>query len=201
MVGYFRPDTLDEAVKLLSGRPDLCVLAGATDVYPAKTQRAGWGHMSHADILDISGIARLRGIEDRGTHRRIGATTTWSDIVAAALPPISMGRRRLRARDRRHSNPEPRNDRGQHLYEMLLAGELHPVPVGARCGGRSSLVSGGGAPIADGSPSLVSTASFFTGYRKTVVSGGTGLVTGIRIPKQQGHGAFLTPKTTTITDP
>ncbi len=189
MVGYFRPDTLDEAVALLSGRPDLCVLAGATDVYPAKTQRAGWGHMSHADILDISGIARLRGIEDRGTHWWIGATTTWSDIVAAALPPILDG---LKAAAREIGGIQIQN-RGTiagNICTASPAGDSIPCLL-ALDAEVEVLWSRAEAQIADGSPSQVPMASFFTGYRKTVVSGGAGLVTGIRIPKQQGHGAFL----------
>jgi CO/xanthine dehydrogenase FAD-binding subunit len=43
------------------------------------------------DILDISAIASLRGIDDADSHWRIGATTTWSGIIAAGLPPLFDG--------------------------------------------------------------------------------------------------------------
>jgi N-methylhydantoinase B len=62
------------------------VLAGGTDVYPAKAARAGWGDMRHADILDISAVPGLRGITEEAGAWRIGALTTWSDVIRAELP-------------------------------------------------------------------------------------------------------------------
>ena len=38
------------------------------------------------DILDISGIDSLRSINIEKQFRRIGATTTWSDIIKSELP-------------------------------------------------------------------------------------------------------------------
>lgn len=58
------------------------VIAGGTDHYPARVGRA-----LTDDLVDITGIAALRGIEERADHWRIGATTTWTDIVRADLPP------------------------------------------------------------------------------------------------------------------
>ena len=74
-----------------SARQDVTVLAGGTDVYPAKTTRAGWGETRHRDVLDISRIPDLRGIEDRGDHWWIGALTTWSELIKAELPPLFDG--------------------------------------------------------------------------------------------------------------
>ena len=54
MVAYHRPDAGGGAGDPRSG--DVTVLAGGTDVYPAKAARAGWGDMRHADILDISAV-------------------------------------------------------------------------------------------------------------------------------------------------
>jgi CO/xanthine dehydrogenase FAD-binding subunit len=82
---YLRPSTQSEAVAALA-RGGLTVLAGGTDYYPAKV-----GKPLSNDILDISAIASLRGIDDAGSHWRIGATTTWSDIIAATLPPLFDG--------------------------------------------------------------------------------------------------------------
>ena len=51
----------------------MTVLAGGTDVYPAKAARAGWGDMRHADVLDISAVPGLRGIAEEAdalAHRR-----------------------------------------------------------------------------------------------------------------------------------
>ena len=85
MVAYHRPVTLEEALAIRAAGP-VIVLAGGTDVYPAKAARAGWGDMRHADILDISAVPGLRGIAEEPQGWRIGALTTWSDIIRAELP-------------------------------------------------------------------------------------------------------------------
>ncbi len=78
---YLRPSTLTEAIIGLSG-PDLRVLAGGTDLYPA-AQGAALG----GTVMDIAGLPGLRGISDTGGGLRIGACTTWTDLVKADLPP------------------------------------------------------------------------------------------------------------------
>jgi CO/xanthine dehydrogenase FAD-binding subunit len=77
---YLRPTDLAEALTALAQAP-LTVLAGGTDFYPARV-----GRPIDDDILDIGALAGLRGIGDAGDHVRIGAATTWSDILAAELP-------------------------------------------------------------------------------------------------------------------
>lgn len=77
---YLRPKKLVDALAALAERP-LTVLAGGTDFYPARV-----GRPLDDDILDISALAELRGIGDAGDHYRLGATTSWSQIIAAPLP-------------------------------------------------------------------------------------------------------------------
>ena len=67
------------------------MLAGGTDVYPAKAARAGWGDMRHADVLDITAVPGLRGIAEEAGSWRIGALTTWTDLIRAELPPLFDG--------------------------------------------------------------------------------------------------------------
>ena len=90
MVAYYRARTLEEALTVRQSRP-VVVLAGGTDVYPARAARMGWGDLAHADILDITAIAGLRGVAEAGDHWRIGALTTWTDLVRADLPPLFDG--------------------------------------------------------------------------------------------------------------
>src|SRR4051812_29769074 len=90
MVQYFRPRRLEEALAIRAGR-DVTILAGGTDVYPAKTTRAGWGHMQHKDVLDISALPGLDAITETESHWRFGAMATWSDLIRAALPPCFAG--------------------------------------------------------------------------------------------------------------
>lgn len=90
MPAYFRPRTLDEALEIRASRP-ITILAGGTDVYPARTARVGWGDMAHPDVLDISAIAELRGIAVTETHHRFGSLVTWTALKHAALPAAFAG--------------------------------------------------------------------------------------------------------------
>ena len=93
MTAYLRPATLDEALAIRAGE-DVTVLAGGTDVYPAKAARAGWGDMRHADMLDITAIAgparHRRGAASAGASAR---STTWTDADRA---PAAAAVRRLK---------------------------------------------------------------------------------------------------------
>lgn len=78
---YARPGTIEDALALLAQRP-WRLLAGGTDVFPAQGNRP-----FRDDILDLNGIATLRGISRDAAGIRIGARTTWTDIARADLPP------------------------------------------------------------------------------------------------------------------
>lgn len=78
MPSYARPSRLQDALGLLAGGGSV-VLAGGTDLYP------GAGVALAGDLVDLGGVAELRGIS--GDGQRIGAATTWSEIAEAALPP------------------------------------------------------------------------------------------------------------------
>jgi CO/xanthine dehydrogenase FAD-binding subunit len=86
MGSYLRPSRLEDALTALA-RPHV-VLAGGTDFYPARVGRA-----IDEDVLDIAGIAVLRGISADAAGWRLGATTTWSDLFEADLPPLFDGLR------------------------------------------------------------------------------------------------------------
>jgi CO/xanthine dehydrogenase FAD-binding subunit len=77
---YTRPSDLEDALGLLA--EGARVVAGATDIFPGAGESPPRG-----DYVDVTNIAALRGVRLQGNAVRIGATTTWSDIVAADLPP------------------------------------------------------------------------------------------------------------------
>ena len=85
MGSYLRPVELDEALAALAARPRV-VLAGGTDYYPSRV-----GRSVDDDILDITGLSALRAIAQRGGFWRIPALATWSDVIAANLPPLFHG--------------------------------------------------------------------------------------------------------------
>ena len=166
MPAYLRPASQSEALAALAqGR--LTVLAGGTDYYPARV-----GTPLADDILDISAIAALRGIREDADHWRIGATTNWSELIAAALPPLFDGLK-------------------------LAAGEIGGVQIqnAGTIGGNLCNAS----PAADGVPPLlaldarveiadtagstsVALADFILGNRKTLLRPDQ-LLTAILIPK------------------
>jgi CO/xanthine dehydrogenase FAD-binding subunit len=84
MGDYLRPASLEEALQALA-RP-WTVLAGGTDFYPARVGRA-----IDDNVLDITGIGALRGISEEPEGWRLGATTTWSELIEADLPALFDG--------------------------------------------------------------------------------------------------------------
>lgn len=181
MVAYFRPGTLDEALEIRAEK-DVVVLAGGTDVYPARTARAGWGDMRHPDVLDISAIKDLRGISADEGKLRIGALTTWTNLRRASLPPAFAGYQAA-ARDVGGAQVQNRGTLVGNICTASPAGDGIPclltldaeVELQARSGRRA-------VPIGE----------FLTGYRKTIVRPDE-LVTALLVPKPASgaRGRFL----------
>jgi CO/xanthine dehydrogenase FAD-binding subunit len=77
---YLRPETIEETVAALrqhGGR----VLAGGTDFFPALGEQP-----MREPVIDISCVAELRGIALERNVVRIGASTTWTDMLRHPLP-------------------------------------------------------------------------------------------------------------------
>ena len=77
---YLRPLDLEETLAALAATP-LTVLAGGTDFYPARV-----GQPVAENIVDVTRIVGLRGVAETADSWRIGATTTWTDLIRAPLP-------------------------------------------------------------------------------------------------------------------
>jgi CO/xanthine dehydrogenase FAD-binding subunit len=77
---YLRPRTLREAVEALEA-PEVKILAGGTDFYPALGERRVSG-----TVLDITAITELSGITTGPDLIRIGAGTTWTQLIQTPLP-------------------------------------------------------------------------------------------------------------------
>ncbi len=84
-MAYLRPGRLDEAIALLAQAPAV-PLAGGTDFYPARA-----AHMPDETVLDLTGIAALRGILVDSGAVRIGALATWTELLETGLPPLFDG--------------------------------------------------------------------------------------------------------------
>src|SRR5579871_3393799 len=175
MADYLRPTSLEEALMALA-RP-WTVLAGGTDFYPARVGRA-----IDENVLDITGIADLRGISAGPAGWRLGATTTWAELIETPLPPLFDGLKQA-ARD-----------------------------VGGRQIQNAGTVAGNlcnASPAADGVPPLLALdaeveiaglagnrrlplAAFITGNRRTVLAPGE-LVVALHVPRpgRDARSAFL----------
>ncbi len=82
---YARPSQLADALAMLE-TGGFSILAGGTDFYPARV-----GRPVDVNVLDITRLAELRGIDFRAGTLRIGAAVTWSDLLATDLPPVFDG--------------------------------------------------------------------------------------------------------------
>jgi N-methylhydantoinase B len=182
MATYIRARTLAEALEARASRP-LTVLAGGTDVYPARAARVGWGDPSVPDVLDIGAIDDLKGLSvaDDGTVR-IGALATWSTVAAARLPPLfdglrtaagTVGGRQVQNRGTVAGNLCTASPAGDGIPCLLSLDASVEV---SRLGGRRTL------PVSD----------FITGYRRTALAADE-LVTAITVPPPFSgeSGAFL----------
>jgi len=85
MSSYARPTRIDEALALLA-RSGRTILAGGTDFYPSRVETS-----PRDDVVDISALADLRGIQQTDTGWRFGAATIWTEVIEAKLPPLFDG--------------------------------------------------------------------------------------------------------------
>ena len=170
-MGYLRASSVEEAVDALAsgsggGRPWV-VLAGGTDHYPARV-----GPAAPEEILDISRLARLRGIAATGDGWRIGALTTWTDIAEADLPPLFDGLKRA-AREVGGVQIQNRGTVGGNLCNASPAAD--GVPPLLSLDAEIELTARGGAR-------RLKLAEFVLGNRRTARRADE-LVTAIHVPR------------------
>jgi CO/xanthine dehydrogenase FAD-binding subunit len=171
MPAYVAPTRLDDALATLGSGPYV-IVAGATDHYPARVGRA-WTE----DILDVSRVVDLGAFGRVDDGWWIPATTTWTEVRAAELPPLFDGLR-----------------------------EAAATIGGVQIQNRGTVVGNvaNASPAADGIPSLmaldaevelasvrgrrrVPVGAFVTGNRATLRASDE-LVTGIHVPDVDGDG-------------
>lgn len=180
MIAYHKATSLQDALDVLAREPARKILAGGTDVYPAKATRAGWGEMSHPDVLDLWGIDALRGIERRGGTWRIGALATWSDVVAAAFPSSFDGLKSA-ARDVGSVQVQNRGTVAGNICNASPAAD--GIPPLLTLDAQVLIASLNGKRV-------IPLSAFVDGYRHTVLRPGE-IVTAIEVQHSGGRGGFL----------
>jgi N-methylhydantoinase B len=174
MIAYHRPTTLAQALAIRARGP-VMLLAGGTDLYPARTARLGWGDPSQPDVLDLSAIPGLDSIAHSEAGWRIGCLVTWSGLAQADLPPLFDG---LRAAAREVGGAQVQN-RGTLVGNLCTAS-----PAGDGIPGLLALdavVEIAGAQRMRALP----LAQFLTGYRATALRSDE-IVTGLLVPHRAG---------------
>src|SRR5262245_44204143 len=76
-VEYARPETVDEAVRLLAGRDNARVLAGGQSLINVMKVRVA----SPDVVVDIGRIEELKGVRRTDAGLEIGAGTTYADLI------------------------------------------------------------------------------------------------------------------------
>ena len=175
-MSYVAPATLEEALSVL-GRGGARVIAGGTDWFPAQGRTP-----LRETLLDVTRVAGLRGIERAENGWRIGAATTWSDVVRADLPGAFDG---LRAAAREVGSAQIQNA-GTVAGNLCNASPAADgVPPLLTLDAEVALASQGGGRA-------VPLSEFLSGPRRTALRAGE-MVTELRLPTppEGARGAFL----------
>jgi xanthine dehydrogenase small subunit len=175
----YSPATLSEAYRFLQERGgSVKVIAGGTDLMVLMN-----AHMlDAAGFLDIWRVDELRGIADEGGHLRIGALTTYTQLINSPLvkrhaPSLVAASRTIGA-----IQIQNRGTIGGNVVNASPAGDSLPVlaafdadvEVGSARGVRA-----------------VAFNQFYTGYRRTVLEPDE-LVIAVRMPKlKEGERDFF----------
>ena len=175
----FRPRTLEEAIEILAQRPDeIRPLAGGTDILV----EARDGKVGRGVLFDVTAVEELHGIEERGDHLWIGATTTHTEMMASAA--VAQFAPALPAACAVVGGPQIRNrgTLGGNLANASPAADTVPPLFAAEAVVELVSVS---------SRREVPITAFFTGPRRSVLARDE-LILGVRVPRRAGvRGAFL----------
>ncbi|MEM9319159.1 MAG: FAD binding domain-containing protein [Pseudomonadota bacterium] len=79
-MSYLAPTKIADAIDYLGAR-QATIIAGCTDYFPARQP-----HQIFDPLLDITRLEGFRGISETENAWRLGAATTWTDLIKAPLP-------------------------------------------------------------------------------------------------------------------
>ncbi len=167
-----RPRTVSEAVKIMGARSALILAAGCTDLFPATPAQRLTG-----PVLDVTGIEGMQGVTKVAGGWRIGAATTWTDIIRADVPDAFAG---LKAAAREVGGVQIQNAGtiGGNLCNASPAAD--GVPPLLTLDAQVELSSAGGVRV-------LALGDFITGPRRTVLARDE-ILTAVLIPGAAGSG-------------
>ncbi|WP_256837763.1 FAD binding domain-containing protein [Ornithinimicrobium faecis] len=173
---YAAPATVEEALGLLAEHGDEAkVLAGGQSLLPVLRMRLNAPEL----VVDISGIESLKGITDTGDAVRIGAATTYQEILDSDLVSEHLGL--LHKAVSEVADPQIRH-RGTVCGALAHADPAGDVGAPVLALDAQMVIQGpGGERTVPGS-------EFFTDLFETAVGEGE-LLTAVVIPKHTGWGS------------
>jgi carbon-monoxide dehydrogenase medium subunit len=83
---YHRPQSVADAAKLLTSKPDAKLLAGGHTLLPTMKLRLA----SPKALVDLSRVAELKGLDKKGNALVIGALTTHAEVADSAVVKSSI---------------------------------------------------------------------------------------------------------------
>ncbi len=173
---YVRPSSVQDAVAALAAAgEDAKIMAGGQSLLPIMRLRLG----NPSTIVDLGGIAELRGVREDGDAIVIGAMTTHSDILKDPL--IAEHAKLIAQATQTVADPAVRH-RGTFcgaLAHADPAGDLPAVAVAMQA--EFVLVGPGGSRT-------VPASDFFVDYLETAL-GDDEVLLEVRVPKHTGWGS------------
>jgi xanthine dehydrogenase small subunit len=167
-----QPRNLSEALVMMRDESPLTPLAGCTDVYV----NLQFGTARDTRFIDLWPMRELAGIGVDGRTLRIGALTTYSDLIASPLVRRRAPMLVAAAREIGGRQIQNRGTLGGNIANASPAGDS--LPVLSALDATIVLVSAAGER-------RVPFGSFYTGYRASVRRGDE-LIAAIEIPRTQG---------------
>jgi aerobic carbon-monoxide dehydrogenase medium subunit len=173
---YVKPSSVADAIEALrAGGDDAKILAGGQSLLPVLRLRLA----APSVVIDLGGIAELRGVREDGDHIAIGAMTTYHDIVRDDLVRQHVALLAQATETVADNQTRHRGTLGGALAHADPAGDL----------GAPALALDAQLVIAGASGTrTVSAADFFVDYFTTALGEGE-ILTEIRFPKYTGWGS------------
>ncbi len=173
---FHQPRDLGEALRMMRDHGPLSPLAGCTDVYVD----FHFGRAPSSKYIDLSCIEELRGIDVIGDVMRIGAMTTYSEIIASDAVATRLPILAAAAREIGGVQIQNRGTLGGNIANASPAGDTLPVLAVAE----ATVI----LQSADGERK-VPFGQFYTGYRRSVCAPHE-LITAVEIAPVQGMQWF-----------
>ncbi|MHA6785575.1 FAD binding domain-containing protein [Pseudonocardia saturnea] len=173
---YVKPASVAEAITALEqGGDDAKILGGGQSLIPVLRLRLA----APSVIIDLGGIAELRGIREDGDRIAIGAMTVYHDIIRDDLVKQHVKLLAQATETVADNQVRHRGTLGGSLAHADPAGDLGAVALALE----AELVIAG-----SGGTRTVSAAEFFVDYFTTAI-GESEILTEIRFPKYTGWGS------------